>query len=1040
MTNMNDNSDCGCGGACGDGGVDRRQFIKVAGVGLVSVSAGALTPSVMAGPFRRNDQDIRHFVPADKKLSEAWLASLTERGETRVWRGEALNTIAMPVGGVAAGQLYLRGDGTLASWKIFNQQYFSGYGRDNYHAEPSDSPIEQGFAVTIERGGQKSLRRLCRTGFEDVSFTGEYPIGIVRYRDAASPVSVEMEAFSPFIPLNAPDSALPATVFRISVKNETDEPLRAGVLSWLENAVCFHTAADIRAMRRSRIVNRNGRAVIAHTAEEAPPETTRPRRNLVLFDFEGEDYRGWKAEGEAFGEKPARGTLPRQNPVSGYWGAQLVNTFIDGDGPQGTLTSPRFRISRDYINFLIGGGNHPGETCINLIIDDEIVRTATGRNSEKLIWDTWDVKEFAGRFAKIRIVDAHSGGWGHINVDQITMSDVKMKGPTGPINKLDDYGSMALMHDGRAAAAREALAAIEMLPPTDCTIALAPEPYPAAERRGTGMLASPIAIAGGAQHTFTFVLAWHFPNRADRGNFYATRFTDASAVAEYVLDNQDRLTADTRLWRDTFYGGTLPHWLLERLHSTVSNLATGTAQWWADGRFWAWEGVGCCHGTCTHVWNYAHAAARLFPELERSAREMQDLGVALHDSGLVGFRGDLNNAYAADGQCGTVLKCYREHLMSPDNAFLQRNWPNIKRVLFYSIEQDANDDGLIENSQHNTYDINFHGANTFVGSLYLAALRAGEEMARVVGDDEFADRARRIFESGSTQSLRRLFNGEYFIQLVDLGKHPNHQYGEGCLSDQMFGQGWAHLLGLGNIYPPDKTRAALQSVWRYNWAPDIRAQNEVHKPERWFVSPGEAGLFTCTWPKSAHLDQGVRYRNEVWTGIEYQVAGHMAWQGMITEALAICRAIDDRYHPLKRNPFNEVECGDHYARALASWGVYAALCGNEHDGPAGHLGFAPRLTPEDFRAAFTTAEGWGTFEQQRTAIDQADRIALHRGRLRLRTLSFAVPDGLGGGEVQVLLDGRPAAVESARVGESIVIELAEPLVLTAGQALEIRFS
>ncbi len=244
----------------------------------------------------------------------------------------------------------------------------------------------------------------------------------------------------------------------------------------------------------------------------------------------------------------------------------------------------------------------------------------------------------------------------------------------------------------------------------------------------------------------------------------------------------------------------------------------------------------------------------------------------------------------------------------------------------FSIAQDGNDDGLIENSQPNTYDINFEGPNTFVGSLYLAALRAGEEMAKEMGDEEFAQRCRKIFESGSRLTVERLWDGEYFIQHVDLAKHPKYQYGKGCLSDQLFGQGWAHQLGLGYIYPRELVEKALQSVWKYNWAPDVGPYNDVHKPERWFARPGEPGLLTCTWPKSPYLTEGVRYREEVWTGIEYQVAGHMVWEGMVPEALAICHGVQQRYQPAKHNPFNEIECGDHYARAMASWGVYTALC------------------------------------------------------------------------------------------------------------------
>ena len=152
--------------------------------------------------------------------------------------------------------------------------------------------------------------------------------------------------------------------------------------------------------------------------------------DLLLSDFEGKDYGAWTVTGTAFGSGPARGTLPDQMPVSGFLGKALVNSYVGGDASVGTLTSPAFTVERKAINFLIGGGRHPSETCINLKIDGAVVRSATGRDSEHLDWESWDVAEFAGKSAVIEIVDRHSGGWGHINVDQIVQSDVPMK--SGP--------------------------------------------------------------------------------------------------------------------------------------------------------------------------------------------------------------------------------------------------------------------------------------------------------------------------------------------------------------------------------------------------------------------------------------------------------------------------------------------------------------------------------------------------------------------------------------------------------------------------------
>lgn len=1000
----------------------RRDFLKAMGLGAAGLSLPA-----MAGPFQSPGAGVEHFVPADKKLREEWVRELFSRGESRVYRGKELDAIGMPVGGIASGQLYLRGDGTLAEWRIFNKHHFSGYGADNYRFHAHESPIGQGFAVSVldPAGGPPLRAALDREGFPGVESIGEYPIGRVRYAREGFPLKVEMEAFSPFIPLNAKDSALPATVFHISLENVSGRPLRAAVAGWLENAVCFHSAPDREGFRESRVVREKDRTLLVHSAVEAPAEEkTPPRARVVLADFEGGDYGDWKVTGEAFGARPARGTLPNQQKVSGFVGIGLVNTFLGGDAPWGTLTSPPFTITRKYLNFLLGGGGHDGQTCLNLLIDGQSARSAAGRDNEKLEWRSFRVAHLEGREARIEIVDRHSGGWGHINVDQIELADERAGGPAGPLDKLEDHGTMALAFAGRAGA---------MAPDQESAR------YPIAEKRAGGLAAEPAELPAGAKHTFRFVLSWHFPNHP-RGQAYATRFKTAPEVAHYVLDNIERLTGDTRKWHDTYYDSTLPRWLLDRLHAPLSNLATGTCQWWGNGRFWAWEGVGCCEGTCTHVWNYAQALGRLFPELERSVREMQDLGEAFHPDGLVGFRGSQNGAQAADGQAGTVLKCYREHLLSPDDGFLKRNWPRIRKALEFSLRQDADSDGLIESSQHNTYDINFEGPNTFVGALYLAALRAGEEMAREMGEVDFAGALRDVFESGRARTEERLWNGEYFIQLVDLKKHPRDQYGGGCLSDQLFGQNWAHQLGLGYLYAPDKVRTALRSIWKYNWAPDVGPQNAAHKPERWFVIPGEAGLFTCTWPRSEHLKEGVRYRDEVWTGIEHQVASHMIREGMLEEALVMIRGIHDRYDASKRNPFNEVECGDHYARALASWGAIIALTGFEHHGPQGRLAFVPRITPHDFAAVFTASEGWGVYRQRRAGNSQSSKVEVRWGRLRVRTLALAPPGDRAPRRVAAMVGGYGVNTTFTFGDGRVTIDFGREVLARAGESIEVAFA
>lgn len=1026
---------------------NRRDFMKLAGIGSAGLAFSTLLPSssLFAADGAVDGIMKHHVVPRDKALPIGWLRSLYERGEREVWRGADLATVGMPVGGIAAGQLFLCGDGTLGNWEIFNDHRGSGCGHASYARRTIAKEVAHGFAVFAEADGKRVAAPLNEQGFADVRFRGEYPIGIVEYADETSPVRARLEAFSPFIPLNAKDSALPATMFHITVENVSDKPVEASVVTWLENPVARRAAAKGRkGGRKTRFARTDRATTLVHTAVPPPPSerSASGRAPIMWEDFESATYGKWKVEGAAFGPEPATGAPPGQQPVIGFEGKRFVNSFFPNDDTQGSLESKPFKIERKYLNFLLGGGNKPGVVGIRLLVDGKGVRGSTGRDSEVLDWDHWDVAEYEGKEAVIQIYDRDKGPWAHTLVDNIEMSDEPRTGHSEPaeLELFSDFGDLVLctdeqpLEDGKV---REALKALAGIAPDFARVAESSD-YALDEVRAHAFGTRMAKLAPGERRIFFFALAWYFPNtlRPDHecGHEYAARFADGPAVADYVLANRERLAGDTRAWRDNYYDSTLPYWLLDRLHLTVDCLATGTTMWWKSGRFWAWEGVISCHGTCTHVYNYAQSTAFLFPELERNVRELQDFGAGFHDSGLVGFRSDAQ--YAADGQVGTILKAWREHRMSADDAFLKKIWPSIKKALEFSIGHDANEDGIIEDLQHNTYDINYFGANTFVGSLYLAALRAAEEMGREVGDTASADRYRRIYESGRKYTEQRLWNGEHFVQDVDLAKHPRDQYAQGCLSDQLFGQNWAHLTGLGHIYSQDKVRRALESVWTYNWTTDVGAYNNVHPTPRPFADDLEYGLITCTWPKTEYLVNGTLYKEEVWTGIEYQVAATMVREGMLEEGLAICRGVHDRYHPSKRNPYNEVECGDFYARAMASWGVLLALSGFVYHGPKGALRFAPAMSPKDFRTAFTTAEGWGSFAQTVDADGKGRwELRVVRGKLRLSSLELGDIESRLRGKAAVAVDGKSVDATARVAKEAVAVAFPTPLVLAAGQSL-----
>jgi hypothetical protein len=471
-------------------------------------------------------------------------------------------------------------------------------------------------------------------------------------------------------------------------------------------------------------------------------------------------------------------------------------------------------------------------------------------------------------------------------------------------------------------------------------------------------------------------------------------------------------------WVSTGNDSTLPQWLLDRTILTTNTLQTTTCHVFANRRFWAWEGIGCCPGTCAHVWHYAQGIARLFPDLERNLREVTDFGVAINPDGSIRFRAEASRTVAIDAQTGIILRTWREHLVAADAGFLKRVWPGAKRALEWLVRFDENGrgglDGLLDGEQHNTLDAEWFGKVHCLCSLYLAALLAGRSMALEMGDQEFAAKCEKVHALGA-EKIATLFNGEYYIQEEDPAHAGAIGVGPGCYIDQVIGQWWATQVGLGRLYDEAGIHAALRSLWRYNFVPEIGRFRQVFKQGRFYALPNEAGLVMCTWPKGGLRDDFKKhwqyaYFNECMSGFEWQAAAHMVQEGAPIRAadfasaadllesaadprsftargLAIARAIHDRYSCSKRNPYNEIECSDHYARANASYSLFLAACGFSYNGPAGIIGFDPRISPEDFKAAFTAAQGWGSYQQQQApGKPWLARLSVARGSLSLREI------------------------------------------------------
>jgi uncharacterized protein (DUF608 family) len=543
-------------------------------------------------------------------------------------------------------------------------------------------------------------------------------------------------------------------------------------------------------------------------------------------------------------------------------------------------------------------------------------------------------------------------------------------------------------------------------------------------RMRTGSLAITHTIPPGSHRDFEFVLGWSFPWRirgwggqilatpADAGtvrNDYATRFDDAWHVARSLVDQHERLEAATLAFHRSLHGSSLDDAIVDAAAAGIACLRSTTCLLLEGERFAAWEGsfahAGSCEGTCTHVWNYAQTAAHLFPSLERDARRTEFLGET-DDEGLMQFRSqtvfDLprwSMVPAIDGQCGTIVRAYREWRFSGDDAFLRELWPAIVRAMDFSLTHwGADQDGLPDRLAHTTFDIELSQPEPLGCILLLAALTACGRMASALDDHSGAERYSELAASIAGAIDRRLFNGEWYEQPAGAGGEIRHQYGHGVLSDQLFGQLLARATGLGALLPEEHVRSALRAVHRYNFGTVDAAGAHV---QRAIAVPGETGLRVASWPDGGRPRYPLIYGDEVWSGTEYEVAAHLIYEGLVTEGLEIVRAVRARHAGHNRSPWDEAECGGHYARSMSSWAVLLAATGADWDGTTGTLSISPPL-PGDLATFFSTGAAWGSLELS----DERIVVRVEGGELALRGL---------------LVHGREclASPATARTGESI---------------------
>lgn len=554
-------------------------------------------------------------------------------------------------------------------------------------------------------------------------------------------------------------------------------------------------------------------------------------------------------------------------------------------------------------------------------------------------------------------------------------------------------------------------------------------------------------------------------------NYYTTIFEDSTQSAVYCLKNWNRLFHDTCTFQSALFASSLPAEVLDAVASNIAILKSATCLRLTDGSFYGFEGChshcGSCEGSCTHVWNYAYALPFLFPDLERSMRNL-DYEYCSDSEGGMYFRLQLplekgklfDHRPCVDGQMGGIMKVYRDWKICGDDKWMANLWPQVKQSLQYAWSMKNADrwdtamDGVITGRQHNTLDIEFFGPNAWLTGYYFGALMAAEKMAVSLNEVEFAQKCRELYRKGRVWVDANLFNGEYFIQKINIADKKvlegydhfhgrtsddaveqywdrevgqiKYQMADGCTIDQVIADWHGRISGLGEVFDSRQTQKALEAIYRYNYKSSVR---EMFNPCRLFALNDEGGTVLCSWPEGALRPVvPALYAEEMWTGCEYQYAAHLILMGRLEMAEEVVRSARGRYDGEKRNPLSEMECGSSYSRAMSSYTLLLAYSGFIFDSTKGLIGFSP-VIKGNFRSFWCLNTGWGTMEMK----EKCFTLSVDYGIFSLKEL--ALPG-------EVLETATAVAIDNRKISFQILDEkfnFGTEVKLCKGDILKITF-
>jgi uncharacterized protein (DUF608 family) len=533
---------------------------------------------------------------------------------------------------------------------------------------------------------------------------------------------------------------------------------------------------------------------------------------------------------------------------------------------------------------------------------------------------------------------------------------------------------------------------------------------------GTGALASSVQLAPGQKSEIRFTLSWYFPHHLTHdgheiGHMYSNWFQDAADVNSFLCARFAEHRSVTENFARTLCDTTLGDPLAFAWSGQLSTMVFNT--WWSkSGDYAIWEGLGCCGLSTTDVdYQGSFPAVALFPELKLSQMKrimefQNQLGQVPHNYANSFDRVDERGYARVDMNPQFVMMVCRDYFWTGNRDYLASLWPHVLRAMAFTQSLDTNGDGLPDrDTGFQTYDQwKMRGTPSYIASLWIGALRAAVVLSQAMGKTDQEATWKAILAKASANFDRMLFNGDYYSLWVD-----GQTRDELCMTDQISGEWFSHLIGLPSTISKENFQRAIASVVRYNFNPEFGVHNAT-APRR------GADLLTLN-----NLQAG-----GVWSGIEFAFASMLMDHGHYADGDRIVEATNRRYIRAGQ-PWNHVECGGHYSRAMSSWATMLAAAGFKPDLPNRSLTLMP-VAPGDFRIPWATASGFGTVSR----AGQTLSLSCNHGQLELGAVKLQRQAR------SIRLAGRNLALTASAEESGVIHKFAEPVILKTSEMLDIE--